>query len=227
MSKAEYSTEEMMAMRVNAMLMGLDGSTFPNTEDDDIEIEIVDEEPKRKRGRTKSKDKEVKNPAERPKVPMVGKFENLPKSLKLPVLFYGHDIHYKEQLWGIPKTTVVYNIELLDNPKLCVDTCKKFKDTPEDIQRAKEGKARYYRVVTFESVVGQVATIAWVKVSLNKDGKLFSSVSIMNRLKEFSINPETLRKDIQKTMQQALKEAESAKTEKVDAESTKTEQVDA
>lgn len=217
MSKAEYSNEEMMAMKVNAMLLGLDGSTLPDAEDDDIEIEIVDEKPKKKQGRTKSKDKEVKKPAERPKVPVVGKFENLPKSLKLPVLFFGHDIHYKEQLWGIPKRTVIYNIELMDNPKLCVDVCKKFKDTPEDIQRAREGKARYYRIVTFESVVSQVTTIGWVKVALNKDGKFISSTSLMSKLKEYSINSENLKKDIQKTMQQALKDAESAKTEPVEA----------
>lgn len=203
--KMKYTNEELNAMRINAMLQGLDPSEIQNEplEDDDIEIEIEDETPKtKKRGTKKVEEKHV---YKKPEVPMRPEFEKINKCGKINVTFGEHDIHYKEQYWGIPTRIVEYNVELVTHPKLAVD-CSNILNNKSEAEAAKasSGEVRYFKVITYDNVLAKAKEIGYIKVMSDK-GKLKHRILINKaQLKELHINADKLMKNIQNEIRQML-----------------------
>lgn len=213
--KAKYTKEEMNAMRINAMLQGIDPSTLFNEEEeeDEIEIEIVEDVEEKPKKKKKSSSQEVRVGSENQVFTTTqsfieerDEFKRLPKSLEVRVNFNEHDIHYKEQFWNIPRRAVVYNVELVKNPKVAADISNIMNNNsvPEK-DKARQGLVRYYKVVTYENVLSRLREIAYVKV-INNNGKLTYQIKVLNQLlKECKANPENVKKAIVNVVKENIK----------------------
>ena len=200
--KMKYTEEEINAMRINAMLQGLDPSTIMNEEleEDDIEIEIEDEKPKKKK---KNSEPLVILPST---IEMKPAFEKLAKGGKLNVTYNGHDIHYKEQLWGIDTRIVEYQIELVNIQKVARDCVEKFHgNSAEFKEKANNGDVRYMKVICYlDNIPYRAREIAWIEI-VSVNNKLKSKVHIDKvQLKQNNINPEKLEKSISKELARML-----------------------
>lgn len=86
-------------------------------------------------------------------MPDLEKFNKLNRNTTIGVEQYAHDIHYKEQIWGIPKRTIEYRLELVTNKKIATDIAVMFGDkTPEALRDAENGEVRYIRIVSYENI---------------------------------------------------------------------------
>lgn len=219
----ELTKEEIEAMRVRAMLNGLDTSVLEEAlvSDDDIEIEIEDEEEKpakKKTTRSKSKkETESATPVKKysPFVEELEQFKYLMPSIPIQVVFDQHDIHYKDQFWGINKRTVNYTLELVKNAKKAKDISDIVNDkSDKERARADKGIVRYYRLVTFEqNVLHKITEIGYVKI-VYKDRELKSRTVINDKLlKEVHCDAEKVKKDVVKLIKDMLKQAKEVKAE--------------
>lgn len=194
--KSKYTQEEMNAMRINALLNGVDPESLNfNEEDEDIDIEIEDEKAVKKA--KKQKKEEVKHTE--PVIHMQPEFEKLKKKETMQVSFGGHDIHYKEQLWPVPLRTVVYNVELVVTPKVAKDIALKLSHNSfEEGEKAYRGDVRYYKVITYENVLYKVKELGYIKVIALDNGKLKIKPEFKTEfLKSVNINPDNFKKSIQ------------------------------
>lgn len=201
MADITMTKEELEAFRLSQMLAGvsIDDSLAEDDEDDDFEIEIIDEEKPKKKGRAKvvKKEEEKKDPI----VPILPEFENLKDKMPIYVVFNGHDIPYKNQLWHVPTREVEYIFDLVKVPKQAMNIAEKFKRTSEsDIAEAREGIVRYYRIVTYDTVLHKLAEIGYVRIT-NDNNKIKAQTLVLEALlKENNANPEKVKKNIKRVV---------------------------
>lgn len=194
--KSKYTQEEMNAMRINALLNGVDPESLNfNEEDEDMDIEIEDEKPSKKS--KKQKKEEVKHVES--VIHMQPEFEKLKNKEQMTVAFGGHDIHYKEQLWAIPLRHVVYDVELVVTPKVARDIALKLSHNSfEEGEKAYRGDVRYYKIVTYENVLYKVKELGYIRVFALDNGKLkFKPEFKTDFLKSININPDKFKKSLQ------------------------------
>jgi len=109
-------------------------------------------------------------------------FVNLPKDMTVTVNFKEHDIPYKDQLWGIPRRTVEYIVELIKYQMGAARAAREFRGCKDDTDEkdAKTGKVRYYRVVSYlENLPFRDRYIAYIRV-INKNNKIYASYCLTN-----------------------------------------------
>lgn len=207
----ERTKEELNALRIQAMLQGIDPETISASyeeEVDDIEIEVEDEEKPAKKTKGR-KSKAVKPVGSQNQVFTTqphyvddsDKFKGVDKSAKMNIVFNEHDIPYKEQLWKIDRRIVEYTIETAKHTKVAKDIAREFgKTTEQDLIEAETGEVRYYRVVTFDNVLNPIRCVGYVRM-VNQDGKIKFQIKVLdNVLKEHSANPEKVKENIKKTV---------------------------
>lgn len=196
---------ELDAVRLNAMLNGVDLSSITSEDDDDFEIEIIeDEKPSKKKGVGKRKaEKEVKRVEFVPNLPQ---YEKLATGKCLNVTFNEHDIHYKEQLWNIPSRVIRYEIELLKLPKTCADASDVINNKSEvERQKAKSGEVRYYKIVTYENVLHKISVIGYIKAKANANGKIsFTPCLFENLLKDNNVNIQKVKKNVNNILKELI-----------------------
>ena len=200
----QMTQTELDAMRLNAMINGIDLEQLQAeaSEDDDFDIEIIDETPKKK-GRAKAKKEE--KPKKREEVPMLEKFSRL-KSSTMNVTFNQHDIPYKEQLWPIPPRTVEYQVELVKSPKISYDIAQMFVGKSDvEKEKAYSGNVRYFKVVTYESVLIPLVTIGYIRVTANDKGHMSFKIKVEKEaLKNGNANPDKVEKNIESAMKSII-----------------------
>lgn len=207
--KMKYTKEELNAMRINAMLQGIDPSTITNEpieDTEDFEIEIVDEEKPKKKKKAKSKSLPIGSENQtftttQQFIEEREEFKGLRTSIDFNITYNEHDIHYKEQYWGIPERTVKYSIELVKIPKVAKDISDLMNNnSPVERDKAEKGLVRYYKVVTYENVVHKIKEVGYIKVVNNK-GKFAGTVKVLgNILKSSNANPEKVTKNLMKVL---------------------------
>ena len=200
----KYTEEEMQAMKVMAMLQGVDPSTIQNEEVEDIEIEIEDEKPKKRKAKAKEVTVGSENQVFTTKQRFIEdreEFAKLKKQIDMHINFNEHDIHYKEQYWGIPERTVLYHLELVKLPKVAQDISNLMNDNSlEEREKADKGLVRYYKVVTYENVVSKIREIGYVKVE-NKNGRMSCTIKVLGTtLKQCNANPDRVKKTISRVV---------------------------
>ena len=196
--KMKYTQEELNAMKINALLQGLNPEDIQNEPvEDDFEIEIEDEKPK-KSSKAKKEEKPSNNGLHL--VPNLDEYSKLNTGLSMNVTFNEHDIPYKEQLWGIPSRTLVYTLELVKQCKKAKDIARDIsKNSAEEIKKADLGQVRYFRLVCHdENILNVIREIAYVRVE-SISGKLKTKIFVNNKLlKENNANPERVKKNLEK-----------------------------
>lgn len=201
MTKLDNTTAQ--AMNLYAKLKGIDISTKSSDQDDGVEIEIVDNKDKKKQSKVKKKEPIAPRVIT---VPDLEKFNKLNRNTTIGVEQYAHDIHYKEQIWGIPKRTIEYRLELVTNKKIATDIAVMFGDkTPEALRDAENGEVRYIRIVSYENIPYRSKEIGYIKVVCDNDGKLKSKTLLKNAaMKENNINPEKVKKTLENVKDKLL-----------------------
>ena len=201
----KYSKQEMEAMKVQALLAGLDPSTIQNEEVElDNKIDEAYEEAckeavsKKKKNSTSKKKEEAPIIKERV-IEMRPEFERLRKDLTMNVIFNQHDIHYKEQFWPIPVVDRTYNVELVKIPKQARDIAEMLsKADTREMERAYKGLVRYFKLVCYGTVPYRARELGYIRVSV-KDGKLISQAfPLLKVAAANNISVEKLKKDINK-----------------------------
>lgn len=196
---------ELDAVRLNAMLNGVDLSSIASDDEDDFEIEIIDDEKSsKKKGAGKKKaEKETKRAEFVPNLPQ---YEKLATGKFINITFNEHDIHYKEQLWSIPSRMVRYEIELLRLPKPCADASDFMNNKSEiEKQKAKSGEVRYYRIVTYENVLHKISMIGYIKAKANANGNIsFTPCLFEKLLKDNNVNTQKVKKNINNILKELI-----------------------
>lgn len=206
--------EEMDAVQVRAMLKGVEVEAQIASEMGligyDFSVEVLN-----KKGRKKSTSgstKGTRKPKEEPKpkkmdlIEMKDEFSKLPVKIEFEVYFKKHDIHYKDQFWGINERTVPYVLELIKQPKPAKDASDFINgDSYEKRVRAAEGDDRYYKVVSYANIPYKVSSLGYIKVTF-KDGELKSVTKLkMAEIKECNADPEAVKKDVVRAIVKELK----------------------
>jgi hypothetical protein len=125
-------------------------------------------------------------------------FEKMNKSSRLRVTFNGHEIHYKDTLYPVPKRDVEYNIELITTPKVARDIAYELSGgDEEEVKKAGSGEVRYFKVVTYDSVLFKLKEIGYVKVYV-KNGKLENKCFVKSILVHNNTNKAKVEKDIKR-----------------------------
>lgn len=197
----KYSKEELEAMKVQALLQGIDPSTIKNEEIDlDKQIDEAFEEAtataKKKTSTRKKKEEKV---FKQEYLPVLPEFENLKKELTLNVTFSQHDIHYKEQLWPIPEVKRTYRVELVKIPVQARRIAELVsKGNQAEMAKAYTGVVRYFKLACYETVPYAARELGYIRVSC-VDGKLASrAFPLLSVAKDNHVNPEKLKKDLNK-----------------------------
>lgn len=202
---SKVSAKAVEASNLLARLQGIDTSTASTTEE--VEIEFEDEPKKKEKTATKgrSRAKQPVTPKQPDRVPDLDVFKALRRNEKLSVQQNQHDIHYKEQIWGIPSRTITYNLEVISNPKVAKDTAILFKlGTPEDLKQAESGEVRYLRIVSYENIPYRSREIGYVRVISTGRG-LSGQILLKNKeMKENNINPDQVKRRLNKQMDRLL-----------------------
>ena len=203
----KYTEEEMNAMKIQALLQGIDPSTIQNEEI------TVEEEPKTKKPAKKRvpkvKDKVIGSENQvftttQKFVPELEIYSRLKHSLPLMVSYHEHDIHYKDQFWNIPQRSVRYEIELVKAPRVARDIAMMITKSEVEVAKADEGLVRYYKVVSYESILHKIKEIAYVRVEY-KNGKFITNTFIKSKLlKESNANPEKVKANLDKLVANSL-----------------------
>lgn len=202
--KMKYTKEELAAMKVRAMLQGIDPSTITNeildSDEDDIDIEIENEKP-RKRRKASDKESSINTVVE---IEELEQFSCLKRNLVIPINFLRHDIPYKEQLWGVPERVVNYNIEIVKNPKIARDISNKMNgNSVEEAEKATKGLVRYFKIITYDTVPFKAKEIGYIKVFVDNNNKIKTKVKISKtQMKENNINFDKAKSSIQKAIKE-------------------------
>lgn len=200
----KYTEEEMNAMRIQALLQGIDPSTIQNEE-----ITVEKEKKPAKKRVPKVKDKVIGSENQvftttQKFVPELECYEKLKPSIPLMVSYHEHDIHYKDQFWNIPQRSVRYEVELVKQPKVAKDIAFMITKNDTEVERAAEGIVRYYKVVSYESILHKIKEIAYVRVEY-KNGKFKTDTFVKaNLLKESNANPDKVRSNLEKLVAGSL-----------------------
>ena len=199
----KYTKEEIEAMKVQALLSGVDPSTIQNEEVDlDTEIDEAFEEAtesNKKKKKSTAKKKKDEPLCQQEYLDTLPEYENLKTNLTLHVVFNQHDIHYKEQLWPIPIVNHTYNIELVKIPMVAKRIAGIVsKNNSVEMDKAYKGLVRYFKVACHETVPFAGRELGYIRVSV-KDGVLVSKAfPLFEQARECHVNPEKLKKDLNK-----------------------------
>lgn len=191
---SEISKEAVEALRIRQLLEGTEVKNSEKTKV--VEKEKVKAEKKKvTRKRTTKKSEEV---VRQDIIKLSDCFNNLLSKASLSVNMCGHDIHYKEQLWGIDSRNIKYEIKLITRP---IEAKKAaaliYKNNEKEMQKAYNGELACYKVVTDEIVPFNAKTIAFIGV-INTDKGLVTKVfTNAEQLKKVNINPDKLRKALE------------------------------
>lgn len=210
MGKMDNTTAS--AMNLYARLQGIDTNTINSNTEVEVEVE-VDFENENKKKRKTVKKKSVEQPKRDYRVPDLEKFSKLRRDITIEVQQVSHDIHYKEQIWGIPSRMITYNLEVISNQKNAKDIAIMFKnDTAQDMKNAETGEVRYIRVVSYENIPYRSREIAYIRVTEN-NGVLYGHIILKKKqMKENNIDSEKVKKQLNKVMGELLsKGANNAK----------------
>ena len=200
----KYTEEEMNAMRIQALLQGIDPSTIQNEE-----ITIEKEKKPAKKRTPKVKDKVIGSENQvfttsQHFLPELEVYSKLKPSVSMMVSYHEHDIHYKDQFWNIPQRSVKYEVELVRNPKIAKDIALMVTKSESEVTRAAEGQVRYYKVVSYESILHKIKEIAYVRVEY-KNGKFITDTFVKAKLlKESNANPDKVRSNLEKLVAGSL-----------------------
>lgn len=210
----KYTNEELNAMRINALLSGVDPSTIQNVsadEEDDFEIEIVDEpstttKTKRRKTKQEKSSSATDFTTKTSYIDELDAYKNIKRNAVLPVKFGQHDIHYKEQLWNIPTRTVIYNLEVVKMPKVAKDISDIMNSKSDDErEKASSGQVRYIKLVTYESIPHAVSVLGYGKIFTDKDGKLKTRVYVDKKtVSNCTVNYDTLVREFKTKMQEVV-----------------------
>lgn len=203
--RMKYTDEELAAMKIQAMLQGIDPYTVTNEvlQDDDIEIEIEDDEDKpAKKSKKQAKKKETEFVYEEKVIDTRPEFKRLSGNFTFNVVFDEHVIHYKEQRWPIPLRVVEYNVKLITNPQVARSCASEVTNNNENASnRAANGIDRYYRIETYENVKNNCRYLGYIRVYVGSNGKLRSTLFINEGLlKSIYVNLDKFSKDIKEIM---------------------------
>jgi hypothetical protein len=214
----KYTEEEMNAMRISAMLQGMNPDDIQNQlanafeDEEDFDIEIIDEEkPKKKRKSTSKIDKVGSEKQEfttkLTTIPELPEFENVKRNLSIPVTLNSHDIHYKEQYWGIPTRTLNYMLEIVKIPKVAKDISNIMNaSSEEERNKAVAGEVRYFKIVNYDENVPYTAReLGYIKLSRDKQGRLKARTHLLHTaLTQNRINEGTMSKQLASKTQELI-----------------------
>lgn len=211
-SNESLSKEELLAWQVMSMINGASAEEVGFGE---IPDGLESEAQKKKKAKSKTtkttkttKTRKTKAEPVEPvprEVPMLDAFKQVKDNIEVDVTYNEHDIHYKEQLWGIPERTVTYVIKPVTGIKAAKDISDiMHKCSAEERERAAQGLTRYYSVVTYENVLHKLHEIGYVRIRC-KDKKLRASILMKSKLlKENNANPDKIKKKMSKKVQLML-----------------------
>lgn len=211
-TKTKFTKEEINAMKIQAMIQGLDPDTVINQMI--AEAELKSNLVKETKNKTKSTKKSTGTKKKSSKTKVIGNenqtfttkqqflpvykvYSKLPKNHKIKVNYDDHDIHYKDQFWGIPSRDVEYNVELITNPKLNRDAAELLSNgNINEMEGAYKGHVRYYKVVTYDSIPSHLKEIGYIRVIWTK-GKMYAD-SFVNEplLTRCHANAELVKKSL-------------------------------
>lgn len=200
MAKLDNATTS--AMNLYAKLQGLDTSTTNTDTEIDVEVEFEDNTKEKKKS---TKKKQVEQPKRNYRVPDLEKFSQLKRDKTIEVQQVQHDIHYKEQIWGIPSRMITYNLEVVSNQKNAKDIAALFKrNTAQDVQDAETGEVRYIKIVSYENIPYRSREIGYIMVTENNG--ILSGYTLLKskQMKENNINSDRVKKQINKVMNSLL-----------------------
>lgn len=195
----QIEKEDMQAAYLRALLNG----EIPVEEESDAEeasggVEVVFEDETKKKKKTKKK--KVEEQTFTTKQAFLGEWEHgdLGKTRPINVVFGNHDIPYKEQLWPVPERTIVFNVERIDIPKVALNAAEAIHKDLTDDQKSevKNGKIRYYKIVTYEAIPADSNYLGYVEVRPNATTKIYLRDNILK-----------LRKVDKKAVTKAVKKA--------------------
>lgn len=206
--------EELLAMQVMGMINGASAEQVCLGEKvEGLETEAQKKKRSTKKSKTTSKtnskttSKTKSEPVEpvSKEVPMLDIFKQVKNNIEVDITYNEHDIHYKEQLWGIPERTVTYSIRPVKSIKSAKDISNLMNNNSlEEREKAEKGLTRYYSVVTNENVLHKLHEIGYVRVT-REDKKLKASILVKSKLlKDCSANPDKVKKKISKKVQLML-----------------------
>lgn len=223
-SQKIVTKEELLALQLNSLINGVNleqiSLNSQDTEQDtDLDLDNLefDFEPKKKKEKTtktkkstsekKTKAKKEKEPEMKfsKEVPMLNVFKQIKNNMEVEITYNEHDIHYKEQLWGIPERKVKYVIK----PAVLIKSAKDISNimnhnSEEERKKAEEGLVRYYSVVTYENVLHKLYEIGYVRIRC-EENKLKATVLVKSQLlKDNNANPDKVRKQIVRKVQQMM-----------------------
>lgn len=200
MAKLDNATTS--AMNLYAKLQGLDTSTTNTDTEIDIEVEFEDNTKEKKKS---TKKKQVEQPKRDYRVPDLEKFSQLKRDKTIEVQQVQHDIHYKEQIWGIPSRMITYNLEVVSNQKNAKDIAALFKrNTAQDVQDAETGEVRYIKIVSYENIPYRSREIGYIMVTENNGVLSGYTLLKSKQMKENNINSDRVKKQINKVMNSLL-----------------------
>lgn len=200
MAKLDNATTS--AMNLYAKLQGLDTSTTNTDTKIDIEVEFEDNTKEKKKS---TKKKQVEQPKRNYRVPDLEKFSQLKRDKTIEVQQVQHDIHYKEQIWGIPSRMITYNLEVVSNQKNAKDIAALFKrNTAQDVQDAETGEVRYIKIVSYENIPYRSREIGYIMVTENNGVLSGYTLLKSKQMKENNINSDKVKKQINKAMNSLL-----------------------
>lgn len=103
--------------------------------------------------------------------------------IKTNIKFKKHDIHYKNQYWGIGSRAVEYNFEQVIRPGMAKNIALAVGMSSDVADDAASGKDRWIRLVTFEeSVPAELRELGYVRLSVvNRNGKKKIEVNVFQK----------------------------------------------
>lgn len=211
MSDLSLSKEENAALSIQALLQASQSELFSDDDTQELlkEIDNMDfeeEKPKKSRKGTKKKSNKDLDVAPVHYIPETDDYKNLNMNLEMQVRYTEHDIHYKEQLWGIPSRALKYKLEIVKMTKTAKDISDKMNGNSEEERRkAENGEVRYFRLVNHdENIYHMLREIAYVKVE-KINGKFKTKVLVKSTvLKQNNGNPDKVKEELKKLVQQLV-----------------------
>ena len=193
------------ALKIQAMMQGMTIEDLARQMFDEEEIIIeVDDDTKKEKKKSTSKKSEQKN--KKPEIIYIEEKEQF-SCLKVPkavdVVFNGHNIEYKNQLWDISVRKVEYHTEVVKIPKRAKDLAEMFTpNSEEEKNRAANGDVRYIKLTSYsEALDFRIRDAGYAKVWEN-NGKLRFKIMLNKELKNHRANVDSVRKDFEDAMRE-------------------------
>lgn len=103
--------------------------------------------------------------------------------IKTHIKFKKHDIHYKDQYWGIESRDVEYNFEQVVRPGMAKNIALAVGMSKDIAEYAASGKDRWFRLVTFEeSIPLEFRELGYVRLSVvDRSGKKKIEVNVFQK----------------------------------------------